>query len=83
MCKFGHPNCARFALGEQCEDEEYKDHYVFKYLCAAACKTCEKFADPEERAEVERHYKEMLEEAEAFYEYNKAQQERDTEIEWD
>lgn len=69
VCRFGHINCARFALGEnQCEEEA--DHYIFKYLCAAACRTCEKFADPDERASVELHYKEAVDEAQQFWEYH-------------
>jgi hypothetical protein len=69
VCKFGHVNCARFALSEN-ECEAQADHYVFKYLCAAACQTCEKFEDPEERAALEEHYKEALDEAQTYWEYH-------------
>lgn len=67
VCKFGHINCARFTLAED-ECEEKADHYIFQYLCASACKTCEKFANPKERAAVEAHYKEALQDAEQFWE---------------
>lgn len=74
FCKFGHINCARFALAEgQCE--ENADHYVYKYLCAAACKTCEIFSDPDERDIAEKHYKEAVDEAQQLWEYKRRKQE--------
>jgi hypothetical protein len=39
VCKMSHPNCARFALSSDCNDQ--KDHPIMKYGCAAACQTCE------------------------------------------
>lgn len=39
VCKMSHPNCARFALSSDCQDQ--KDHPIMKYGCAAACQTCE------------------------------------------
>jgi hypothetical protein len=38
-CKMAHPNCARFSLATDCED--FADHEIIKYGCAAACMTCE------------------------------------------
>lgn len=81
FCKFGHINCVRFAIGEgQCE--ENADHYIYKYLCAAACKTCDKFIDPEERAAAETHYKDAIAEAQEFWEYQKRKKEMLSEEEW-
>ncbi len=80
VCKFGHINCVRFALADgQCEEQA--DHYIYKYLCAAACHTCEKFTDLEERANVEAHYKEAVEEAQVYWEHQKRKMEM-TEEEW-
>jgi hypothetical protein len=50
-CKMAHPNCARFAVSTDCEDNE--DHDVMKYFCAAACQTCERFFDEDERKKAE------------------------------
>lgn len=38
-CKMAHPNCARMAMSTDCED--FSDHEIIKYACAAACGTCE------------------------------------------
>ncbi|KAG7339082.1 ShK domain-like protein [Nitzschia inconspicua] len=38
-CKMAHPKCARFSLATDCED--FADHEIIKYGCAAACMTCE------------------------------------------
>jgi len=43
VCKMSHPNCARFALSSDCDDQV--DHPVMKYGCAAACQTCETLID--------------------------------------
>jgi hypothetical protein len=83
VCKFGHINCARYVLSPG-ECEAQADHYIYKYLCASACQTCEKFLDLEERAEAEAHFKEALEEAQAFWEYHQhkqQQEEMDNEME--
>lgn len=80
VCKFGHINCVRFALSEgQCE--EHAEHYIYKYLCAAACHTCEKYNDPEERKIAEGHFKEALDDAQEFWEYHKRKKEMEEE-EW-
>ena len=85
VCKFGHINCARFALGDN-ECNTQADHYIFKYLCAAACQTCELFLDPKEKLIAEQHMKEAVDEAQAYWEYhqmkaNKALEEEE-EDEW-
>ena len=51
QCKMAHPFCARFALSTDCTDNE--EHDMFKYYCAAACQTCERFFDLEERTKAE------------------------------
>jgi hypothetical protein len=76
VCKFGHINCARFALNpESCPNN--KGHYIYDYLCAAACKTCEKFADPEEREAAQEYFDDALEEAQRFIDYKKRKAEKD------
>lgn len=55
FCKFGHINCARMALSEECG--KYPDHELFKYLCASACQTCELFDNnTAEQLELKKHY---------------------------
>lgn len=43
VCKMSHPNCARFALSEDCDT--HFDHPIMKYGCAASCQTCDKLAN--------------------------------------
>lgn len=74
FCKFGHINCARYAIAEgACEKNA--DHYIYNYLCAAACRTCEKFSDPDERAIADKYYKEAVDEAQKLWEYKKHKRE--------
>lgn len=77
FCKFGHINCARFALNpNECSD--HVGHYIYDYLCAAACQTCEKFIDnPEEQQTAQDYFDEALEEAQAYIDYQNRQKEKE------
>ena len=69
-CKLGHINCARMALSPTA-CEENADHYVYKYLCAAACQTCERYIDAEERETAVEHFREALDDYKGYIERQK------------
>ena len=76
VCKFGHVNCARFALNpDSCPSN--KGHYIYDYLCAAACQTCEKFINVEERETAQEYFDDALAEMQRYIDYKKVKAEKD------
>ena len=75
VCKFGHINCARWGLGNECDEKA--DHDIFKYLCAATCQTCDRFSDPAEKTKVISLYREAIEEVKKYKEAQERQMERE------
>jgi ShK domain-like len=76
VCKFGHVNCLRLAMNpESCPKN--KGHYIYDYLCAAACRTCEKFVDIEERDTAKEYFDDALDEVQKYIDYKKSKAERD------
>jgi len=70
ICKFGHINCARLTLNPDTCTENH-GHYVYDYLCAAACQTCEKFADSKEREIAQEHFDSALKELQQHMDYQR------------